>query len=255
VKLQVNLQRLESDKKAVEQELEQQKIYAEKEKKDIFVQVAKFRAENEQLAIKFETAKNELFKLKSSVASMEDKCKRLEDDRNALKTQNAAHEQTIKRAGIIISEYVCQNEDGSSVGMSGSEVLQLRTDVKRLEEQLRQKRSQSDAFRHIATEEQRLITTEWYEQASQHLRQKYLKSTSSLSNGDRSLPTPDQFSYTTQSHLSDLQNSARVINSSTSSTPNSSMSNSINAENPTVMGQMRSFLGLQRDLHHRTPAR
>lgn len=159
IKLQVANSRLEDDKQAIEEELKQQKRYAEKEKKETLEQVAKFRAENEQLAINLETTKNELFKLKSSLASVEDKCKRLDDERNSLKNQNAAHEQTIKRAGIIISEYVCQNEDGSSAGLTGSEVLQLKADVKRLEEQLRQKRSQSDAFRHISTEEQRLITT------------------------------------------------------------------------------------------------
>lgn len=159
--LQVEISRLQSDKKALEEELAQQRRYGEKDKKDILAQVAKFRNENEQLAINFETTKNELFKLKSSFASLEDKYKRLEEERTALKAQNAAHEQTIKRAGVIINEYVCQNEDGSSAGLSGGEVLQLKADVKRLEEQLRQKRSQSDAYRHISTEEQRLITTEW----------------------------------------------------------------------------------------------
>jgi DNA repair exonuclease SbcCD ATPase subunit len=259
---------LHSDKEALEKELAQQKKYGENEKKDVLDQVAKFRNENEQLAIKFETTKNELYKLKSSFASLEDRYKRLEEERNTLKTKNTEHEQTIKRAGVIINEYVCQNEDGSSAGLSGGEVLQLKADVKRLEEQLRQKRSQSDAYRHISTEEQRLITTEWYEQASQHLRQKYLASASTtLNNGDTSRVsmTPDQFNYTTHSHLSDLQNSALSSarstpthpNTSTNSTPNSSMTNSVNAnaDNSGVMGQVRSFLGLQRDAQPRTPAR
>ncbi|KAI6184762.1 hypothetical protein M3Y97_00631100 [Aphelenchoides bicaudatus] len=265
--LQVEVSRLQSDKQAVQKELDQQKRYAEKEKKDILAQVAEFRRANERLAIESETTKSELFRLKASFASLEDKCKRLEEDRTALKNQNAAHEQTIKRAGIIINEYVCQNEDGSSAGLSGGEVLQLKTDVKRLEEQLRQKRSQSDAYRHISTEEQRLITTEWYEQASQNLRQKYLASASTtLNNGDtsRASMTPDQFNYTAHSHLSDLQNSALSSarstpphpNTSTNSTPSSSMTNSVNAsvENAGVMGQFRSFLGLQRDIQTpRTP--
>jgi DNA repair exonuclease SbcCD ATPase subunit len=274
VKLQVSVSRLESDKQVIEEELEQQKRYAEREKKEILVQVAKFRTKNEQLAINYETTKNELFKLKSALASIEDKCKRLEDERNSLKNLNAAHEQTIKRAATVINEYVCQNEDGSSAGLTGGEVLQLKADVKRLEEQLRQKRSQSDAFRHISTEEQRLITTEWYEQASQHLRQKYLATASSTLNGDssRAQQTPDQFNYTAHSHLSDMQNTAMSSarstpthsgglshpNTSTNSTPNSSMSNSMNAsvDNSGVMGQVRSFLGLQRDQQpHRTPAR
>jgi hypothetical protein len=262
--LQVEVERLQSDKQALEEELAQQKRFGENDKKDILAQVAKFRNENEQLAINFETTKNELYKLKSSFASLEDKCKRMDEERTALKNQNAAHEQTIKRAGVIISEYVCQNEDGSSAGLSGGEVLQLKADLKRTEEQLRQKRSQSDAYRHISTEEQRLITTEWYEQASQRLRQKYL-APANLNNGDstRASMTPDQFNYTAHSHLSDLQTSALSSarstpthpNTSTNSTPGSSMTNSVNADSSGVIGQVRSFLGLQRDMQPRTPAR
>lgn len=268
MRLKVEFARLQSDKQILEEELRQQTEYAEKEKKETLNLVAKLRNEKEQLAIKLETTENDCFKLKSSLGSSEDRCKRLKHENTALMSQNAVQEQTIKRAGVVISEYVCQNEDGSSAGLSGGEVLQLKADVKRLEEQLRQKRSQSDAYRHISTEEQRLITTEWYEQASQHLRQKYLASSSSasLNNGNaagRVSNTPDQFNYTTHSHLSDLQSSvmssARSTpthpNTSTNSTPGSSMANSVNAETSGVMGQVRSFLGLQRDTFPRTPTR
>jgi predicted nuclease with TOPRIM domain len=157
----VKIARLETEKRLAEEELENQRKSADLEKKDALAMVAKFRQDNEQLAINYESTKNELQSLKSNFAALEDKFKRLEDERNSLKALTSAQEQTIKRAGIIINEYVCPNEDGSSAGMSGGEVLQLKADVKRLEELLRQKRSQADAYRHISIEEQRLIATEW----------------------------------------------------------------------------------------------
>ncbi|CAD5210427.1 unnamed protein product [Bursaphelenchus okinawaensis] len=261
---------LETDKKQLEQELAAYKQNSSFEIQRANQSAAKAREEKLEMDLQLETMKTELQKCKSELAATDDKRKRTDDELQKLKSRVCDYEETIKRSAQIISEYVVLNSDDTSSGLGGSEVLELKAEVKRLEEQLKSVRQQADAYRHVATEEQRLIATEFYEQAADVIQRKHLaqevRQTLSSEMAHPNTERPNE--YSSHRHLSDLQSgtsSARstpttsvYLNSSTNS-----MSSSVNQTPLTAPSQdsgissiFKTFLRKQREPNSsRTPAR
>lgn len=69
------------------------------------------------------------------------------EDLSQLRQRLADHEQTILRSAQVIAEYTCLNSDDTTNGLGGGDVLELRAECKRLEEQLKSLRQQADAYR------------------------------------------------------------------------------------------------------------
>ncbi|KAI6234009.1 hypothetical protein M3Y99_00834100 [Aphelenchoides fujianensis] len=262
IALKVEVSSLQSEKKRMEEELSRTNAHVESEKERSGALLAQVRLESEQLALKHETLQNEFMRQKQELDSAVGKCKRMEEERAPLQNYVNELELAVKRSGFLIQEYVIQNEDGSSTGITGSECLALRAEVQRLQEQLQNQRISADAYRHIATEEQRLITNEWYEQALNYVQQKHLAPmcTSSHSDPD-SLTTSAYDAQPYSPHLSQMQSTVLSARStpqpqeresmanSTSSALTDSMNSSV--ETGTTSGILsritRSFLRQQHD--------
>ncbi|CAD5214367.1 unnamed protein product [Bursaphelenchus xylophilus] len=273
VESRVRLSALESDKRHLEIEFDSYKQNSMAEIQRANQSAAKAREEKLQMDLEVETMKSELQKCRSELAAVEDRRKRTDDELQQLKEKMRDYEEAIKRSAQIISEYVVLNPDDTSSGLAGSEVLELKAEVKRLEEQLRSVRQQADAYRHVATEEQRLIATEFYEQAADVIQRKHLaQEVRHHFNSDTNNlhPNTERNEYSSHRHLSDLQSGT----SSARSTPttsvylNSSTSNSLASSttqppltapaNPAESGIssiFKTFLRKQREPNtNRTPA-
>ncbi|KAI6238016.1 hypothetical protein M3Y99_00728500 [Aphelenchoides fujianensis] len=216
-----------SEKKRMEEELSRTHAHVQSEKERSGALLAQVRLESEQLALKHETLQNEFMRQKQELDSAVGKCKRMEEERAPLQNYVNELELAVKRSGFLIQEYVIQNDDGSSTGITGSECLALRAEVQRLQEQLQNQRISADAYRHIATEEQRLITNEWYEQALNYVQQKHLAPmcTSSHSDPD-SLTTSAYDAQPYSPHLSQMQSSVLSARSTPQPQERESMANS-----------------------------
>ncbi|KAI6221529.1 hypothetical protein M3Y95_00971500 [Aphelenchoides besseyi] len=255
VNLKVEVSSLQSEKKGLQEELARTKAHVESEKERSGAVLAQARLESEQLALKHETLQNEFMRQKQELDSVSGKCKRMEDERTTMQNQIVELELAVKRAGYLISEYVFQNDDGTSTGMTGSECVQLRAEVQRLQEQLQSHRIQADAYRHIATEEQRLITAEWFDQALNYVQQKHLAPMCASSHSETESTNTAYEPYSP--HLSSMQQAAMSSRSttlpqdllaSTSTGGTDSMSSSMEANNRGIFHRLTSsFLRQQHD--------
>ncbi|KAI3421058.1 Polycomb group RING finger protein 3 [Globodera pallida] len=168
--LRTRLDVLESQNRHLKQRIEDAKMEMESIRSSCSHSVMEKAVEVERLQQECEGLREELQKTRQKEVVTQERHKAVEDENKRLVSRVHSLEQSLDKAARVIEEY----STASETHCSAAELLQTQHELAKLQTENQHLLNKMDQFKHEATQEQRLITTQWFSAHTELLKAREL---------------------------------------------------------------------------------